>query len=267
MSKGRLAQFEQRIAHLVEGSFARLLAGRLHPQELAVRLTRAMDDNVRTGVEGKLTAPNVYSINLNADDHAVLLKAHPDLAMHLAEKIIEIAATADLRLLETPVVDLYANAGLPPFSIIVEARHVYGSNPSTESMQPVPAPPEIEMPKPNNPQLMIHGNRYIPLTRPVINIGRRRDNHVVIDDPRISRTHAQLRLRFGRYVLYDLGSKAGTFVNEHRITECILRPGDVISLAGLMVVYIEDEVGSKSSSIHDTQMRPPASVADNDPTL
>ncbi|MBP8857500.1 MAG: FHA domain-containing protein, partial [Anaerolineaceae bacterium] len=74
---------------------------------------------------------------------------------------------------------------------------------------------------------------------PVINIGRREDNHLVIEDLRISRTHAQLRARMGKYVIFDLGSTGGTFVNGQRVTQAILAPGDVISLAGLTLIYSE----------------------------
>ncbi|NDJ79160.1 MAG: FHA domain-containing protein, partial [Chloroflexi bacterium] len=81
-----------------------------------------------------------------------------------------------------------------------------------------------------------------PLDRSVITIGRRHDNTIVLDDSRISRQHAQLRYRQGAFVLYDLGSRGGTFVNGARITEVALRPGDVIALAGVTVVYVEDEV-------------------------
>jgi len=41
----------------------------------------------------------------------------------------------------------------------------------------------------------------------------------VLDDRRVSRRHAEVRLRLGRYTLYDLQSTNGTFVNGRRIAE------------------------------------------------
>jgi pSer/pThr/pTyr-binding forkhead associated (FHA) protein len=75
----------------------------------------------------------------------------------------------------------------------------------------------------------------------VINIGRRVDNDLVIDDERISRVHAQLRAIKGRYVLFDLDSRGGTFVNDQRIHQSVLYPGDVISLAGVPLVFGQEE--------------------------
>ncbi len=82
--------------------------------------------------------------------------------------------------------------------------------------------------------------RIIPLDRSVINIGRRPDNQMVIDDPRVSRVHSQLRAIKGRYVIFDLDSAGGTFVNSQRISQYTLLPGDVISLAGFPMVYGQD---------------------------
>ena len=96
-----------------------------------------------------------------------------------------------------------------------------------------------------------------------INLGRRLDNHIIIDDPRVSRNHAQLRLRFGHYVVYNLGSTGGTFVNGQRIEECVLRPGDVISLGGVPIIYGEDSSGpgAPSRPARSTMpLKPPANI-------
>ena len=63
---------------------------------------------------------------------------------------------------------------------------------------------------------------------------------LVIDDPRISRNHAQLRAIKGRYVIFDLNSTGGTFVNAQRTSQSVLYPGDVISLAGVPLIYGQD---------------------------
>jgi hypothetical protein len=61
-------------------------------------------------------------------------------------------------------------------------------------------------------------------------IGRHLDCDVVLSDIAISRRHAQLRFRDGRWILQDLDSTNGTTVNGERVGRSELRAGDVISI-------------------------------------
>jgi pSer/pThr/pTyr-binding forkhead associated (FHA) protein len=90
---------------------------------------------------------------------------------------------------------------------------------------------------PEDAFVIVDGIKVIPLTQPLIRIGRRLENNLVLDDPRVSRTHAELRAINGRYVLFDLNSTGGTYVNGLKITQSVVYPGDVISLAGVNLVY------------------------------
>ena len=71
-------------------------------------------------------------------------------------------------------------------------------------------------------------------------IGKGEQCDIVLDDARVSRHHAQLRIRHGRYVLYDTGSSGGTTVNDRPVTEVVLSAGDVIALAGAQIIFGED---------------------------
>lgn len=267
MRRSRLSQVEQRIARLIEGGLARLFAGRLHPHEVAIRLARAIEDNAQREPDGTTTAPNLFTVRLHPDDLAALLNEQPDLARSLAEGVADLAARAAMRLVEPPRIALEADPVQPLYSILVEASHSDALLRSTQ-MMPIKAQHVEDSEAARNPQLIIQGTRYVALDRPVMSIGRRSDNQIVINDAHISRQHAQLRLRFGRYVLYDLGSRGGTFVNDHRITECILRPGDVISLAGIKLIYVEDDISQDSlsaTSHKDTQR--PTTAQETDPTV
>ena len=113
------------------------------------------------------------------------------------------------------------------------------TNTNNESETNVPKTPETDDGIPENAFLIIEGVKVHPLKESVINIGRRLENHVVIDDPRISRNHAQLRAIKGRFVLFDLNSSGGTYVNGQRIGQGLLYPGDLISLAGVNLVFMQ----------------------------
>jgi DNA-binding response OmpR family regulator len=80
-----------------------------------------------------------------------------------------------------------------------------------------------------------------PLAQPVTEIGRWDDNDVVIDDRWVSRYHAQVRREGDEYVVQDLGSKNGTFVNGRRIAApSILSDGDEIQVTPLVKLTFVD---------------------------
>ncbi len=88
--------------------------------------------------------------------------------------------------------------------------------------------------------LIVGGTKVFTLENAVTNLGRRLDNHLVVDDPRVSRYHAQIRYVRGRFIIFDLNSTGGTYVNGQRTTQSVLYPGDVISLSGLPIVFGQD---------------------------
>jgi hypothetical protein len=68
-------------------------------------------------------------------------------------------------------------------------------------------------------------------------IGRTPDNQVVVPAREVSRRHAEILISEGGYVLKDLGSPNGTFVNGERITEHKLADGDRIAMGGQVFVF------------------------------
>lgn len=90
---------------------------------------------------------------------------------------------------------------------------------------------------PDNAFLIVNGAEVFPLKKSIITIGRMADNDLVIQEVRISRYHAQLRAVKGQYILVDLQSTGGTSVNGEKIQKTELYPGDVLSFAGVPVIY------------------------------
>lgn len=77
-------------------------------------------------------------------------------------------------------------------------------------------------------------------------VGRGPYNHVVIDDPRVSRQHAKISPEDGEHVVHDLGSANGTFVNDEAVKRHKLVPGDVVRFGPFRFKFeLEGEV-SKS---------------------
>jgi pSer/pThr/pTyr-binding forkhead associated (FHA) protein len=88
--------------------------------------------------------------------------------------------------------------------------------------------------------LVIDGRKAIPLDQPVVTIGRSHDNTVVLDDPRVSRRHIEIRVIRDHFVIFDMNSSGGTYVNGQRVNQGILYPGDLISLSGVNMVFTRD---------------------------
>lgn len=84
-------------------------------------------------------------------------------------------------------------------------------------------------------QLVMHSGptpgKIFPMEGEALTIGREAGNAIVINDAEVSRKHTQFVLQGGKYVVTDLGSTNGTFVNGQRLTgQHVLQPGEVISL-------------------------------------
>lgn len=231
-----LSKLEAQIESLVEGSLSRLVAGHLQAPELAVRLARAMEDSAQPGPRGNRLAPIHYQVKLNPGDYSALHNNLPDLSERLEVELVVFARELGLALSEQPRVMIEPDTGLEPRDIVVVASTGSG----TARTRPMPAVGRASG-NATNAFLIVDADRHVPLNRPVVTLGRKLDNSIILDDPRVSRHHAQLRLRYNRWVLYDLGSASGTLVNNHRVDECLLQAGDVISLAGVTLIYAEED--------------------------
>ena len=81
--------------------------------------------------------------------------------------------------------------------------------------------------------------RRLPVKVPVVNIGRAEFNDVVIADPSVSTSHAKLQRRDDIWVLSDLGSTNGTFVEGERLSdeEVALGPGTTVKFGDVAVLF------------------------------
>jgi len=88
--------------------------------------------------------------------------------------------------------------------------------------------------------------RQIPLKdKKLFNIGRRKTNDLVIENLAVSGNHAKIELLDNGYVLSDLQSKNGTYVNKKPVTTCVLKNGDVIQI-GMHTIEFTDKKGAKA---------------------
>ncbi len=94
--------------------------------------------------------------------------------------------------------------------------------------------------RPEKNVFLIINQQITPLTKDVTSFGRQLDNDVVLRDESISRTHAEIRNEDGNYILSDKQSTSGTFVNGRRIARCVLNSGDLITLANIQIMFVNN---------------------------
>jgi hypothetical protein len=239
MNDQAIARLEAKLEQLIEGAFAQLFSKTIRAQDIALHLARAMEGGVQPANDGdpRPYAPDRYTIRLNPDVCEHLMVRQPELTVILGQHLVELASALGYRLSEMPAIELISAPNSDPSDILVDAGYRNGVVSATAVMQPIALP---QTRTPQNPQLIVNREMTLVLSDPIINIGRSRDNHVVLDDPYVSRHHIQLRLRFGVYTLFDTQSQGGVLVNDVVVREHRLQPGDVIRVGKTQMVYLED---------------------------
>ena len=79
----------------------------------------------------------------------------------------------------------------------------------------------------------------VPLVLRETLLGRIDSNHVVLDDPSVSRVHARVLLEGDHFEIEDCGSSTGTLVNGEAIDRSRLRNGDIVKVGAVFLLYSE----------------------------
>jgi len=106
-------------------------------------------------------------------------------------------------------------------------------------------------------------NLVFELDQPSYMIGREAGNEIVIEDPQVSRRHAQLTQQGHSYLIEDVGSTNGTYVNGKRVmAPTLLNNGDMIGLADTVIIAVQAPlpVGEEATVISDAAPYAPPTV-------
>jgi hypothetical protein len=253
--KVSLAHLEARLQALIEGSAARLFPfGGSRPdsfgQDLAFRLVSAMQSNLRPRSGGTYWAPNLFDLLVHPSQ-AQVLSENRDWIEGLAQELQRLGSQEKINFPSPPVIQVISDPEVGLREIRIQASFTIEHLAQTSSLEGKAEP--VEYAPPSGGYLIVGGSQLYPLKSAVVNIGRSTRNDLVIDDIRVSREHAQLRAIQGRYVIFDLDSTGGTFINGQRAIQGVLFPGDTISLAGVTLIFSQDTPSTGS----ETQPYPP----------
>jgi adenylate cyclase len=96
-------------------------------------------------------------------------------------------------------------------------------------------------------------------------IGRMLDNDIVIKDKNVSRYHAEILKKNDTYIIRDLGSQNGTFVNDIKVTSINLKLGDkiTIGISTFLFDYGKEDIFSKEDITDTVNIRPAEDILEN----
>lgn len=196
---------------MVEGAFARAFRSSIRPVELARRLAREMDDHVSIGVQGTPMAANHFTVYLSPADLREFGEVRDALRRELADAARAHARDEGYRFMGPVDVDLVVDESFGTGWFEVEGRFREGPGGAGAGSLVLPT-----------------GDRFT-LEEHVVSIGRRPDSNIVLADPNVSRSHAEIRPQGDGFLLVDLGSTNGSKVNGVRVDQRLLADGDELT--------------------------------------
>ena len=235
--KNPLDIIENRLQALIESSFL-LIPGNVTKPSLARQFTEALSNHlISDGNDGLLTS-NLFIMHVDPLTFGKWREIEEELCILLEES----ARDAGVTFSDPPEIQIVVDPSLGEGEVKIEA-----TDPSQKTgyTAVIYTGEESTAEKSGSPDtiggyLIVNGGDMFCIQRTVLNIGRNPENHLVINDQRVSRSHCQLRLVHQHYVLFDLNSSGGTYVNNIRVNRQVLTTGDIISLAGVQLIYGED---------------------------
>ena len=233
-----LSDIERRLKEWIEKNSDRISGGNILT-ELSHALISVMKDHLIITPNGTCIAPSQYVIKLNPSVQKNQ-KEIDDILSRMLRTIKQVALENEITFTQDPSIEIGFDPLVNSTSFQVDVVEKHGIEDTARMVLEVP--PSLGKDHGTIPKkyvLKINDEEFYALTQMTINIGRHPDNQLVIPDPRVSRHHAQLRMTENHFVLSDLRSTGGTYINGEKITQQELIPGDIISLAGFPLIFIE----------------------------
>jgi len=235
----RLDEIEHRLQALIENGLPFLQSPSIKAQ-LAAQIAQALQD-ASIEEDELLTPPNRFIIFLHPDT-AKAWENEKELLSFLEECLQESAQEAGICFSTPPTIQINSSPVIEPGELRVSSSSLENEPSEKTAFLQIPEklPCEAQSEEKFANFLIVNGLDVFTLENTVVTIGRNPDNHLIVSDNRVSRNHAQIRCIHGKYVIFDLNSKGGTFVNGKPVNQHTLKPGDVISLAGFPMIFGQD---------------------------
>ncbi len=275
---GVMKKFEQRLEGFVNGTFAKVFKSEVQPVEIAGALQRECDNNATIWNRERTVVPNDFIVELSPHDYERLSPYAAQLGQELSGMVLEYAEAQRYSFLGPLQVNLERaddlDTGLyrvrsrtlatetpePPAQQAPSSPWQQSSQPTYGGAPPPPSAPPAMPPAPPAPGPMggnvrpfpgsgagantrrwieVNGTRH-QITGTACVLGRSTEADVRIDDPGVSRKHAEIRPGTPAMVL-DLGSTNGIVVDGQHTQRATLRDGSRIVVGSTTIIYRQVE--------------------------
>ena len=245
-----LRNLEAKLEGLVEGAFSRAFRSQVQPVELARKLAKEMEDAKSVSLS-RTYVPNQFWVYLSPEDRAQFETYEDGLKKELSDYLLEHARSHGLALLTRPTVELETDDRLSLGEFGIQAKLVKPADADGEAeavegdfghtmVYSTTGQRRVESPRKDSRVLLVSDDKRTVVTGDPFVIGRSRECDLVLDDPNVSRRHAELRREDEGWAVRDLGSTNGIKLNGQRSRGGRLSPGDEITL-GLSRLTFEQE--------------------------
>ena len=226
---GVLQRFERRIEEMVNRPFARAFKAEVQPVEVASALQRECDDRAAIVARGHTMVPNQFTVILGEHDHGRLSVYADALSSELASMVKEHAEEQHYTFIGPVTVDFERDDSLETGRFRIRSAAAAGavaSDPSRANAAGRSGLPWLEI-----------GSTTYALSSPTTSIGRGNESDLRIDDPGISRNHAEIRREGGDVTIVDVGSTNGIVVDGKRVHQARLRDGTSVVLGSTTLTF------------------------------
>ena len=221
-----LQRFEQRLETVISGVFARAFRSAVQPVEIAAALQRECDNNAQVLSRQRRLVPNDFHVELSATDLDRIVGLGRALEQDLVDQLQDHA-------------DAQGYVFTGPISIAFESADDLTTGRfriRSKAQASVTDNDQRTRTRSSHATLEVNGTRH-PLRPPGLVVGRGTEADLRINDPGVSRRHAEIRIYPAdagsarpHVSVHDLGSTNGMLVNGHRVEQATVDDGTVVKI-------------------------------------
>ncbi|MBC7632945.1 MAG: DUF3662 and FHA domain-containing protein [Flavobacterium sp.] len=236
---GVLQRFEQRLEGAVTGAFARAFRSAVQPVEIAAALQREVDNSAHILSRERMLVPNDFTVELSPPDFDRLTPFSGTLADELATLVREHVEEQRYTMPGTLAIQFKKTGELSTGRFRVRSR-------TNASVTPVAGQRMTDTAvRASGVVIEVNGMKH-PLSPPGVVIGRGNEADLKIDDPGISRRHAQIKVNqddgHTTVTIVDLESTNGVILNGRKVSSGVVADGAEIRLGNTVIVIRMTEV-------------------------